>query len=129
MAYENDPRILAERKKEDDAHEAKKQAKKDAKEARYHEAKQAKVDEERKVIEAKEEEERIKKDETIKKREAGKLYRLSCKNFNIYCCEKMPGSKYDKWFIEEFVKKYKKQEDIDAVTEVVKAFDDKDFEN
>jgi len=40
----------------------------------------------------------------------------------------MPGSKLDRWYIEEMVKKYPKQQDMDEVFEEVKHFDDETFE-
>ena len=49
------------------------------------------------------------------KREAGKKLRATIKEATLYCCERMPDSKYDKYFFEEFVKKYKTQEDVDEL--------------
>jgi hypothetical protein len=127
LAYENDPRILAERAKEDAERDAKKQAKKDAKKAKYTNNVAAVVDKEKILKEEKEAADKIKQEETLRKRAAGKLYRLTCKEFSNFCCEKMPGSNYDKYYIEEMVKKFPKQENIEGLFAKVKEFDDEEF--
>lgn len=37
-----------------------------------------------------------------------------------YCTEKMPGTKYDRFYVDELVKKYPKQEDLEALFEKIK---------
>jgi len=106
LAYSNDPRIKAVQKAEADAKEAIKKAKKDAKAQQYKLIEEAKkVEEEKKVQEA--------KDEAVKKAEAkeakklaGRKYRQTVKDLIAYCVEKMPGTNYDKYYIDELVKKY-----------------------
>jgi len=39
-----------------------------------------------------------------------KKKRLLCKELGEYCEGKMPGTKYDRYFVEELVKKYPKLE-------------------
>lgn len=129
VAYDNDPRILAERAKENAEHEAKKQAKKDAKTAKYKEQQDLKLEQERLKKEAEEEEVRQKKIAADQKKEIAKLYRLTCREFNQYCVSKMPNSKYDKYYIDEFVKKYPKQPLMDALFEKVRGFKDDTFED
>jgi hypothetical protein len=87
-----------------------------------------KVDEESKK-ENEEIEAKRKLEEAAAKKEAGKKYRLTLKDFNQFCCTKMPGSGFDRWFIEEFVKKFKTQEVMDEVYDRVKSFDDATFES
>lgn len=41
----------------------------------------------------------------------------------------MPTSKYDKYYIDEMVKKFPKQDDIDGIFERVKGFSDDTFES
>lgn len=79
--------------------------------------------------EEKEEAEKKRLLEVAAKKEAGKKYRLTCKEFNIFACSKMPGGKFDKWYIEEMVKKYPKQEDMDVIFDRIKNFDDATFED
>ena len=40
-----------------------------------------------------------------------------------YCEEKMPGSRLDKFYVDEMVKKYTKQDDLDRLFEQIKAID------
>jgi DnaJ family protein C protein 2 len=108
LAYENDPRIKAEREKEDAEREAKKQAKKDAIQAKYKEIEERKAEQERLQKEAEQEEERKKQQATEQKKEAGKLYKNTCKEFCLYCVSKMPTSQFDKFYIAEMVKKFPK---------------------
>lgn len=58
-----------------------------------------------------EEEKRVKEEKmmVMKKRKEG------IKEFIGVCEEVVPGSKYDKFFCEEFVKKLKKNEEIDEL--------------
>lgn len=46
-----------------------------------------------------------------------KQYRESTKQLLEICTEKMPGTKYDRFYVEELVKKYPKLEDLQAFLE------------
>jgi hypothetical protein len=54
-------------------------------------------------------------DEKNIKKEAAKKYRLTVKSLAALCVEKMPGTNYDRFYCDELVKKYKKQEDLEAL--------------
>lgn len=128
LAYENDPRLIAERVKEEAEREAKKQAKKNMKMNRYKEQEERKQNEIRMRQEKEDAEKKAKEDETLRKKEAGKLYRATCKEFTLYVVDKMPTSKYDKFYLSEMVKKFPNQEKIDALFSEIKAFKDDTFE-
>jgi len=49
------------------------------------------------------------------------LYRLTVKTLAQYCTEKMPGTNYDRFYCDELVKKYPKQEDLEALIVKVKS--------
>jgi DnaJ family protein C protein 2 len=65
-------------------------------------------------------EDQIKMEQEAKKEKA-KLYRETCKDLVVFCNQKMPGTKYDKFYIAELVKKYPKQEQLDELVAKVKA--------
>lgn len=110
MAYSSDPRIQAEAKKEVEAKEAAKKAKKEAKAQQYKAQEEAKkLEEEQKVEDAKlEAEKKIAEKEA--KKIAGRKYRQTVKDLIAFCVEKMPGTNYDKYYIDELVKKYPTQD-------------------
>ena len=59
--------------------------------------------------EAAEQEEKRKKDEANQKKEAGKVYRNTCKEFVMFVVKMIPESKYDKFYLAEMIKKYPAQ--------------------
>lgn len=128
LAYDNDPRILAEQKKAEEAKQAKKDAKKINAQKKYRDADAIKEAEAAAKKEAEEIEAKRILEEKAAKKEAGKKYRLTCKEFNTFCCSKMPGSNLDRWFIEELVKKFPTQEKMDGAWERIRTFDDATFE-
>jgi len=123
LAHATDPRVQAaiavEAKKKEDI----KQAKKNAKHSQYKEAeeKKAKLIEEAKQKE--EEEKATKLKEAAEKKEAAKKYRLLVKEVMAYCCEKMPGTNYDKFYLEEMVKKYRAMAALEELYEKFKAIE------
>lgn len=72
----------------------------------------------RKRLEAKQKKEddianaKLKEQEDYKNRM--KQYRETTKALIAFCTEKMPESKYDRFYLEELIKKYPKLEDLDA---------------
>lgn len=115
MAYRCDPRVKAHLAKEAAEKEAIKQAKKDAK-AKYYqdiEDKKRQEEEEEKRKEQEAEEQKAKEKEA--KRLAQKKYRETVKEMVTFAVTKMPGTKYDKFFFGELIKKYPKQEQIDEL--------------
>ena len=55
-----------------------------------------------------EEEERKKQQEIQIKKDQAKQYRETAKNLVVYCVKLMPNSKYDKFYLAEFLKKFPK---------------------
>lgn len=55
--------------------------------------------------------------------EAGRKYRMSFKALVELCVTNMPGTNYDKFWCETIVKKYPKQEQLDALIEEVAAIE------
>jgi len=114
-AYDNDPRIKAELKREAEEKAALKQAKKDALASKYREKERLlKVEDDNKqaLLDAKK---ALELDEKNIKKEAAKKYRLTVKSLAALCVEKMPKTNYDRFYCDELVKKYKKQEDLEAL--------------
>lgn len=54
------------------------------------------------------------------KKIAGRKYRATVKELIAFCGEKMPGTNYDRFYIDELVKKYPYQENLDALFESVR---------
>ena len=127
MAYENDPRILGMRAAENNARNAVKQAKKDIVQLKYKVIEDKKLEDERIKKEAEDDAKKIKLNEANIKKERAKQYRACYKEFYIFCEEKMPGTKYDRYFLEEFAKRYAKLEDLLALFEVVKFLNNETF--
>ena len=120
-AYRRDPRI----RKEQEMIEREKQLKKE----RFREAKEkerlAREEAERKEREEKEEAERKKKEVAEKvaeeKKNKQKLMRQSAKALLEMCLKRMPGTKYDKFYCEELIKKVKTTEKMQEITEKLAA--------
>jgi len=51
------------------------------------------------------------------KKSAAKKYRETVKETILFCVSKMPGSKYDKFYVAEFCKKFPQQDNIDNLLE------------
>lgn len=48
-----------------------------------------------------------------------KQYRETTKQLLNFCTEKMPDTKYDRFYVEELVKKYPQLEDLQAFLEKI----------
>ena len=55
------------------------------------------------------------------KKERGALYRRTVKVLAVYCTEMMPGTNYDRFYVDELVKKYPGQEKLEEFIVKVKA--------
>jgi DnaJ family protein C protein 2 len=120
-AYELDPRIREINRKEQEAKEAIKKNKQDDKQKKYREAEaKAKAEAEAKSKQAEEEKEMAKKLKE-EKRLAGQKYRNTVKELATICTENMPGTNYDKFYVDELVKRYPKQEDLDNLILTIQA--------
>ncbi len=122
LAYKRDPRIKRYKEEEEMEKKRKKQEVKDIK------------DRARKEIE-----DRVKEQEAIKQREVDRIAeedkqkkgqmqdaqrkrREVIKEFIRLCEEKMPGTKYDRYFCDEYAKKIKKTEDIEEIISKLNTF-------
>ena len=105
-AYACDPRIKAEIAREEAEKEAIKQAKKEAKAAIAKEREEKERKEQEEIQRKKDEEEAKKQREQEEAKQKKKLYRESVKQVIQICEDKMSGTKYDKFFAQEFVKKF-----------------------
>jgi hypothetical protein len=66
--------------------------------------------------------EKNKKEEEKKERQhLNKIYRETVKGLAAYCTEKMPGTNYDRFYVDELVKKHKTQEALDELIVKVKS--------
>lgn len=66
----------------------------------------------------------LKKAEVLRKKEEGKKMRATAKEVIALCCEKMPGSKYDKYYLDEFIKPWMKPALIEELLQKFKDFGD-----
>lgn len=119
--YELDPRIQAIIKKEKDEKDAIKKSKQDVKQKKYKEEEAKKKAEEEAKKKDKEGAEAEKKAAKEAKKLAGQKYRATVKELIAICVENMPGTNYDKFYVDELVKRYMQQEALDALIEQVKA--------
>jgi len=126
-AYENDPRIKNQAALEKAEKDAIKQAKKDAIANRYKERDEQIAKEKELAAQRLIEEEEAKKAALALKREAGKKYRQTVKDFIMFLEQMMPETKYDRWFAEEYVKKFPQQDKLDEIFAKCKALDEDDF--
>jgi len=55
------------------------------------------------------------------KKLAGQKYRATVKELIAICVENMPGTNYDKFYVDELVKRYMQQADLDALIVTIKA--------
>jgi DnaJ family protein C protein 2 len=122
-AYDNDPRIRAEKLRETEAKAAAKQARKEATEAKW-----AKVNDGKRLVEeaaaaAKVKAVEDKKAEQQRRKEVRALYKAAQKDLIAFCEEKMTGTKYDRFYVDELVKKYPKQEQLDGLIIKIKAIE------
>jgi DnaJ family protein C protein 2 len=101
--------------------EASKKAQQDVKQKKYKEAEAIKKVEEDIINEAKSSAADVAKKAKEEKKIAGQKYRASVKELTVICCENMTGTNYDKFFVDELVKKYMQQVDLDALIAKVKA--------
>lgn len=119
MAYERDPRIAAERVQELYEKELRKIAKKEGYEKRQKELLDRQ--EARESVKKQAEDAKLAEAQKISddKKAAQKLYRESVKKLTEICVNKMPGTKYDKFYVEVLVKKYPTQPQIDELIKKV----------
>ena len=122
LAYKYDPRIRRQREFEEQEKMRKKQEIRDRKEKERKEQE----DRDRAIEEAKqreidaklEEEKRIREEkgrEVTRRKEA-------IRQLSAVCEERAPGTRYDKYFIEEFAKKFKTTEEIDKIAQRLRDF-------
>ena len=118
-AYERDPRIAAERVQELYEKELRKLAKKEGYEKRQKELLDRQ--EARESVKKQAEDAKLAEAQKISddKKAAQKLYRESVKKLTEICVNKMPGTKYDKFYVEVLVKKYPTQPQIDELIKKV----------
>ena len=112
MAYKNDPRIKRQRDQEEADKLKKKQDAKDRKDKQRQEI----VEREQAIIDAKQRELDEKADqEKIAKEERGRqviLRKEAIKNLSTLCEERATGTRYDRYWVQEFAKKFKTGEDL-----------------
>lgn len=129
LAYEHDPRIRAQREKEEAERQAVKAAKRAAAQQKHRDAEERQRELERRQKEAEEAEAKKREEEELQRKDAAKQYRATCKEFCVFCIKKMPGSKFDKFFIAEMVKDYATQAALDELFDQVRSFADATFES
>jgi DnaJ homolog subfamily C member 2 len=120
-AYDNDPRIQAIIRKEKEEKEALKKSKQDIKQKK-HKEQEAKAKAESEAA-AKEKEAAAAAAKIAKeaKKLAGQKYRATVKDLITICVENMPETNYDKFYVDELVKRYPQQEQLDELISQVKA--------
>lgn len=113
QAYKKDPRILKMIAEQEEAKRAAKQAKKDAKvkQAQERDGFAKAVEEEKRRVEREAEEAKQRKGDQVK--QAQKHYKETTKKLLEICGEKLPGTRFDKFFVEGLIPKYPKQEQLD----------------
>ena len=104
--YELDPRIQAIIRKEKEEKEALKKSKQDVKQKKYKEEEAKKKAEADAAAKAKDGDAETKKAAKEAKRLAGQKYRATVKDLIAICVENMPGTNYDKFYVDELVKRY-----------------------
>ena len=113
QAYKKDPRIQKMIAEQEEAKRAAKQAKKDAK-VRYAQERDASakaVAEEKARVDREAAEAKQSKADQV--RQAAKHYKETTKKLLEICGEKLPGTRFDKFFVEGLIPKYPKQEQLD----------------
>jgi hypothetical protein len=117
LAYKNDPRVRRVREQEELEKQKKKQEIKERKdrERKEIEDRQRAIEEaKQRELEAKAEEEKRIRDEKAKEVARRKE---AVKKLSQICEERAPGTRYDRYFFEEFTKKLKTTEAIEEMTE------------
>jgi hypothetical protein len=115
LAYKLDPRIVNAKQQEEVEKQKKKQEVRDRKANKRKE-----LEDQIAAVEAlKVKEVEVKKaDDSAAKEEKAKMLKMRrelVKSFSNLCEEKLVGSKYDRWFVEEFVKKIPGVEPIQEI--------------
>jgi len=123
-AWDFDPRIKIELAREKLEKAAIKQAKKDAHKLKYVDLDAKKKEEEAAKLVAAEAAKLVVLAEKEAKKLRNRKYRETVKSLAVYCTEKMSGTNYDRFYVDELVKKYPKQEDLEALIEKVKSIKD-----
>ena len=118
--YELDPRIQAIIKKEKDEKEAIKKGKQDVKQKKHKEAEAAKKAEVEAAGKEKEEAAALAKKLKEEKKLAGQKYRATVKELIAICVENMPGTNYDKFYVDELVKRFSQQDALDELIATIK---------
>jgi DnaJ family protein C protein 2 len=130
LAYKRDPRIKKYKEEEEMEKKRKKQEHKDIKDRARKEI-QDKIKEQEDIKQK--EIDRLAEEEKKAKQvsqDAQRFRREVIKEFISTCVAKMPGTKYDRFFCEEFVKKLKKTEDIQDLIAKLNTFSSKEaFDN
>lgn len=122
-AYNNDPRIQRELREVEEAKQRKKKEKYEYKQQQ----KQAELDmqrryEEEKLNAERADKERIKAEEEAKKQKQI-AYKQRVKDLIELCQAKLPGTRYDKFWVESQIKKYNTVEKINQIVDTLNAVD------
>jgi len=122
-AYNNDPRIQRELRVLEEAKQRQKQAKWEFKQQQ----KQAELEmqrrhEEEKLNAERAEQERIKAEEDAKKQKQI-AYKQRVKDLIELCQAKLPGTRYDKFWVESLLKKYNTVEKMNSIVDALNAVD------
>jgi len=120
LAYKMDPRVKRQKQMEEEEKQRKKQEKRDRKmkeiaerEARDREIERKKQEE---IDRKREEERKAKEAKDLEQRK----YKLAVSVLGEYLEENLPGTKYDRYFVEEFCKRMKSGEEVEKLTETLK---------
>ena len=128
-AYDNDPRI----QKELAEVEAEKQRKKDENQAKKKQAKQAKHDVMKAAEDKKKADEQAKIDQVAAEKEARKnkaiAYKQGLKELATLCQETLPGTNYDRFWVESAMPKIRTIERCQQLIDDLKVIGESDSEN
>lgn len=128
-AYNADPRIQNELRQIEEEKQRKKQEKWEYKQRE----KQAGIELERKLAEEKmaaekAEQERVKAEEEAKK-ERARVFKAKVKDLIELCQAKLPGTRYDKFWVQTIIKKYNTTEKLSQVYDLMSATDTDDLQS
>jgi DnaJ family protein C protein 2 len=128
-AYASDPRIQKELAEEEAAKLAAKEVRRAANAEKWKTKDDGKAGAAIAAKKAAEEAEIEKKAQKEVKRLANKKYRETAKDLATFCEASMPGTKFDKFFVEEMVKKYPTQGPLDELVSRIKGIESKSVDD
>lgn len=127
LAYKCDPRIKIEKEKEEQEKQRKKQEVKDRKDKQRKELedkiKEQEMIKQREIDLKNEEERRLKEEKEALLKRRKELVKL----ISNLCEEKLPESNFDRYFVQEFSKKLKAQQQLENMLELLSNSTDADF--